>query len=340
MQPREDGSAKTHKCVEVARRQIRAGALGVCVATVPEAEVMTSGKIKGILLTSPLATEDKIQRMARLAEEATDLMMVVDHPRQVELYQETAESNGNRLNLLIDIDVGDQRTGVISKQSALELAETVERSRNLNFMGLQAYSGSSSHVVGFENRKIHSRKAMALALEVRGLLAARGIPVKILSGGSTGTYNIDTVLSGLTELQVGSYIYMDLDYHRIGGLDGSSYEDFNFSLTVLTSVVSTNHPHQVTLDAGLKSFSTDRPFVPVAKNLSGVNYAWKGDEFGALIFSPTNCKIHLGDRLEFFVPHCDPTVNLYDRVHVCRGDEVIGSWPIMNRPNTNNGHQR
>ena len=323
--------AKTHKCVQVAQQQIGVGALGVCVATVPEAEVMVQGNVHDVLLTSPLATSDKIGRMVQLAEKNPDLMVVVDHSRQVELYQEAAQSANRTLNVLVDIDVGDRRTGAFPGQPALALALTVDRSRNLKFRGLQAYSGSSSHVIGFERRQAHSLEAMAPVLETRERLIAQGLPVEILSGGSTGTYNIDTDLDGLTELQVGSFIYMDIDYHRIGGYGSRNYNDFGFSLTVLTSVVSVNHADQVILDAGLKAFSTDRPFRPKAKDLRGVSYEWKGDEFGALTLTSLDHDIKLGNRLEFIVPHCDPTVNLYDRVHACRGEEVAEVWPIMNR---------
>ena len=289
------------------------------------------GNIHDVLLTSPLATADKIGRMVHLAEKSPDLMVVVDHSRQVGLYEEAAQSATRTLDVLVDIDVGDKRTGVCPGQPALDLALTVDRSRNLKFRGLQAYSGSSSHVIGFERRQAHSLETMAPVLETRERMIARGLPAEILSGGSTGTYNIDTDLDGLTELQVGSFIYMDIDYHRIGGYGSRSYDDFGFSLTVLTSVVSVNHTNQVTLDAGLKAFSTDRPFGPKAKDLQGVSYEWKGDEFGALTLTSPDHDIELGDRLEFIVPHCDPTVNLYDRVHACRREEVAEVWPIMNR---------
>ena len=290
-----------------------------------------NGNINDVLLTSPLGTADKINRMVQLIEKSPGLLVVVDHLHQVELYQEAARSANQTLNVLVDIDVGDCRTGVSPEQPALELALTVDRSRNLNFRGLQAYSGISSHVVGFEHRRAHSLKVMSPVLETREQLIAKGLPVEILSGGSTGTYNIDIDLDGLTELQVGSYIYMDIGYHQIGGWESPNYEDFGFSLTVLTSVVSVNQNDQVTLDAGIKAFATDQTFGPKAKDLKGVNYKWKGDEFGAIIFDSPNHNIKLGKRLEFIVPHCDPTVNLYEKVYACRGEKVVEVWSIMDR---------
>ncbi|MDA2925697.1 DSD1 family PLP-dependent enzyme [Acidobacteria bacterium AH-259-G07] len=323
--------AKTHKCVEVARRQLEAGALGVCVATVPEAEMMVAGKVRGVLLTSPITSPNKIERMVRLAAKAADLMVVVDHPRQVELFQAAAAAQGRTLNVVVDLNVGDRRTGVLPGQPALDLALHVSRSKNLKLRGLQAYSGGSSHVVGFENRKAHSLAAMTQAAETRKKLAKEGLPVEIFSGTSTGTYNIDSDLAELTELQVGSYIFMDLDYRRIGGRNGEIYNDFGHSLTVMATVVSANHPDRVTLDAGLKAFSTDRSFGPEAKDVTGVTYRWGGDEFGILTLTSPSREIKLGDRLEFIIPHCDPSVNLYDRLYACRGNRVEAVWSVMGR---------
>src|SRR5262249_19431278 len=154
--------------------------------------------------------------------------------------------------------------------------------------------------------------------ESRHALAHAGLSTEILSGGSTGTWNIDTEMAEPTEMQTGSYVLMDLDYRRVG-------VDFPHALTVLATVVSANHDKFVTVDAGLKAFSTDRAFGPEAVGLPGSAYRWGGDEFGYLDVSP---KPGLGDKIEFIPPHCDPTVNLYDHIYACRGDSVEGIWRI------------
>ncbi|HXG08901.1 MAG TPA: DSD1 family PLP-dependent enzyme [Gemmataceae bacterium] len=323
--------AKTHKCPEIARRQVASGALGVCVATVPEAEAMVAAGIPGVLLTSPIVDRGKVGRMVALAKRGGDVMLAVGHPREGELLAEAAEAAGVVLKVLVDVDVGDRRTGVLPGGPALELARLLAKSKHLRLVGVQAYSGSASHTVGFERRQKVSREAMLKAVEVRDLLARHGLETQILSGGSTGTYNIDSAIRGVTELQVGSYVFMDVDYRRIGGKDGPVYTDFRPSLTVLTTVVSATHPDRVSVDAGTKAFATDVTSRPEAKGWEGLSYSRAGDEFGSLTAADGTKLPRLGDRLEFLVPHCDPTVNLYDHLWAMRGEKVEAVWPIVAR---------
>lgn len=323
--------AKTHKCPEIARRQVASGALGVSVATVPEAEVMVAGGVRGVLLTSPVVDRAKIARMVALVKQGGEVMLAVSHPRQVELLREAAEATRIRMDVLVDVDVGDRRTGILPGQPALELARLVAGAKSLRLRGLQAYSGSASHTVGFERRDKVSREAMQKAVQARELLEQDGLEVRILSGGSTGTYNIDSTIRGVTELQAGSYVFMDVDYRRIGGQGSPLYTDFRPSLTVVTTVVSASHPDRVTVDAGTKAFATDVTSRPEAKGREGLIYSRAGDEFGTLVAEPGGRLPALGDRLEFLVPHCDPTVNLYDRLWVLRGDKVEAVWPILAR---------
>jgi D-serine deaminase-like pyridoxal phosphate-dependent protein len=133
----------------------------------------------------------------------------------------------------------------------------------------------------------------------------------------------------MTELQVGSYVLMDIEYRDIGGKDGSVYQDFAHSLTVLSTVVSKSHADLATVDAGLKAFATDRQFGPEPKDILGVTYAFGGDEHGILTLKQPSREIKLGDKLEFLVPHCDPNVNLYDRVFCLRNEHVEAVWPIV-----------
>jgi D-serine deaminase-like pyridoxal phosphate-dependent protein len=322
--------AKTHKCPEIARRQVAAGALGVCTATVPEAEAMVAAGVRGVLLTSPIVEPGKIQRMIELARRG-DVLLAVGHPRQAELLIEAADAARIVLNVLVDVDVGDRRTGALPGQPALDLARLLARSKHLRVQGVQAYAGHASHTVGFEKRTKVSQEAMAKAVETRDLLVKAGFEARILSGGSTGTYNIDSAIAGITELQVGSYVFMDVDYRRIGGQSGAVYTDFQPSLTVLTTVVSASHPDRVTVDAGTKAFATDVSLRPEAKGTKGLSYSRAGDEFGTLGAEEGAKLPRLGDRLEFLVPHCDPTVNLYDRLWVLRGDRVEAIWPIVAR---------
>jgi D-serine deaminase-like pyridoxal phosphate-dependent protein len=323
--------AKSHKCPEIARRQIEAGAVGVCVATLREAEVMAEAGLPGILITSELVGEAKIERLMNLVVRHPDVMAVVDDATNVRRLGEAAEAHNIQLKVLIEMDVGTHRTGTAPGQPTLELAQVISRTPRLRLEGLQAYAGHASHTVGFEQRKAVGEKAMTLAFETQQLLRKNGIHADLISGGSTGTYNIETQLPFPVELQAGSYIFMDVDYRRIGGKTGDTYDDFDCSLTVLSTVISQAQAGWAIVDAGFKAFSTDRPFTPQCKTVGGLIYAWCGDEHGKLNLDKANREVRLGDRLEFIVPHCDPNVNLYDSLYAVRGDNVEAIWPIAGR---------
>jgi len=324
--------AKTHKCPAIAQRQMAAGALGICAATVPEAEALAAAGIRGVLLTSPIVDTGKIGRMVALASSGADVMLSIGSQKQTTLLAEAAEAAKVDIPVLVDLDVGDRRTGTFPGEPAVELAKQIGRSKRLQIKGVQAYAGHASHTVGFEARQKVSREAIGKAVETKKLLQKAGFDAQILSGGSTGTYNIDSAIDGFTELQVGSYVFMDVDYRRIGGADGQTvYADFQPSLTVLTTVVSAAHLDRVSVDAGTKAVDTTTTHRPEPKNRPGLVYAKMGDEFGAVTIEGGGKLPELGDRLEFIVPHCDPNVNLYDRIYACRGDKVEAIWPIAAR---------
>jgi D-serine deaminase-like pyridoxal phosphate-dependent protein len=320
--------AKTHKCANIARRQIERGAIGICVATIAEAEVMARAGIRGLLITGEMVGEPKISRLLRVVSQAPDTMVVVDNPANVAELQHAASAAGIRLTTLIDLDIGQNRTGIQPGEPALRLAESIARSSHLELKGICSYAGHVAHVVGFEERRAHSQRSLAQALATRDLLRHAGHNVEILSGASTGTYNIDSYIEGMTEMQSGSYVFMDVEYRKIGGKSGPVYEDFAPALCVLSTVVHRSG-NKAIVDAGLKAFSTDRPFGPEPFGVSGVTYEFAGDEHGRLLLADGN--VALGHRLRFIMPHCDPTVNLYDRFFCIRGDSVEDEWPIMER---------
>ena len=323
--------AKTHKCPQIARRQIDAGALGICTATIREAEVMAAAGLSGLLITSELIGPNKVQRLLRLTRAHPDTMTVVDHAWQAEQLSEAAAEAEVPLNIMIDIDPIGRRTGIPPGESAVLLAKTVDGLPNLNLRGVHSYSGVSSHVKGFAARKEHSEQVMAGPVESFNQMKRAGLPVEILSGCSTGTYNIDPHIPDITEMQVGSYVLMDVDYLGIGGQSGDVYDDFSAALTVLTTVVSKVHQDQATVDAGLKAIATDRKFGPDLKEVAGVDYRFGGDEHGILTLREPSQEIKLGDRLELIVPHCDPNVNLYDRMYCTRGEDVVEVWSVAAR---------
>jgi D-serine deaminase-like pyridoxal phosphate-dependent protein len=286
--------------------------------------------IRGLLITGEIVGEPKISRLIRVAKAAPETLVVVDDSHNIDDLQNAARTAAIQLNILIDLDVGQNRTGVQPGEPALRLAEHISAAKNLSLKGICAYAGHVAHVMGFEERRDSSRRALTRAVETRGLLLQHGHDVQLLTGASTGTYNIDPEIEGLTELQSGSYIFMDVEYRGIGGSSGMLYEDFSPSLSVLSTVIHRSAKKAV-VDAGLKAFSTDRPFGPEPLEVTGVQYEFAGDEHGRLILDNSSRDVRLGEKLRFIPPHCDPTVNLYDRFFCVRGEVVEDEWPIMER---------
>ncbi len=321
---------KTHKCPEIARRLIEAGAVGSCAAKLSEAEAFARGGIGGLLVTTAVIGQHKIERAVQLARLKPDTIFCVDNAQNVADLDDAAREAKLRLNVAIDLYVGN-RTGIPTGQPAVALAEAIARHKNVRLSGIQAYAGHASHRNGFEARRELSSGIMRTAAETKRLIEAGGIPCPLLTGGSTGTYNIDCDIDGVTELQPGSYVFMDIDYARIGGRDGPVYRDFRHSLTVLTTVVSKPSAKEAVVDGGLKAFSTDKPFMPDAKGVEGLGFTWGGDEHGKLNLAKASKALNVGDRVEFIVPHCDPTVNLYDSIHVLKGDVIEAVWPVTAR---------
>ena len=211
---------------------------------------------------------------------------------------------------------------------AVALAKQIASLKGLRVKGVQAYAGSASHTVGFEQRQRRSRELLAGAVETRKLLDAAGFNTSILSVGSTGTYNIDSAIAGVTELQCGSYCVLDVDYRSIGGRDGAVYKDFQPALTVLATVVNDNVDGRVSIDAGTKAIDTTTSHKPESIAPPGLVYNRGGDEFGIISNDNMTPLPKLGDRVEFIVPHCDPSIALHDRLYAMRGDTVEAVWPV------------
>ena len=323
--------AKTHRCPEIARRQIAAGALGVACAKLGEAEVMARAGVRGLLITTEVVAPSAIRRLTRLAREAPDTMVVIDHPDNVRALAQAAVEDGVSLNVLVDVHVGARRTGTEPGDPALSLGRLAAGQRGLRLRGLQGYAGHCAHVMGWAARRAASHQAMAPLMDTRARFLAEGLSVEVVAGASTGTYDIDTELPGLTELQSGSYCVMDLDYRRIGSKNSDALTDFEMALTVLATVVSVPTAERAMADAGLKAFSTDKPFPPEAVERPGLTYEFAGDEHGRLTVTDPSRAPRLGERIEFFPPHCDPTFNLYDRVYAVRGRTVEAVWDIAAR---------
>jgi 3-hydroxy-D-aspartate aldolase len=314
--------AKTHKCAEVARRQIAAGAIGQCCAILDEAEYLAEAGIENILITSPLVSEISVRRLIALNPRCPGLMAVVDSAEAAGRLSQAAFAAGQTLTLLVDVDVGHHRTGIAPGETAAALAAQVAQSPGLKFAGLQGYAGHVQHIADRAEREAESGAAMEKLRLTRDLLAAKGLKPRIISGGGTGSFDIDPARQVLTELQAGSYIFMDRQYNEVWA-DGPPFET---SLFVLSRVVSANQPDMVTTDAGLKAFSTDADTPLIAYGPKGASYSFFGDEYGRVELAEGE-KARAGEAVVCVTPHCDPTVNLYGHYVVIRGSEVVDHWP-------------
>lgn len=320
---------KTHKCPEVAKALLHAGAIGCCAARLSEAEVFADSAIPGLLITTAVIGKDKIARAVALARRAPDTIFVADNRQNVRDINDAAAVNpGEPINLAIDLFFG--RTGIQPGQPAVELAQLIDTLPHVMFVGLQSYDGAAAHTTPFDARSQRTASTMAKAIETKALIERAGIACPMVTAGSTGTYRFDAENPGITELQPGSFVFMDMEYGTIGGPDGTEYRDFKNALTVVTTVVSRS-PGIAIVDGGYKAFSTDRPFTPRPVDLDDVTYYWAGDEHGRLDTSRASREFQVGDRIEFIPPHVDPTVNLYDSIYALRGDRVEAVWPIAAR---------
>ena len=322
--------AKTHKCAEIARLQIEAGAVGACCAKLGEAEALADGGIvSGLLITSPVVSASAIERLVALNARTEGLMVAVDHPRNVADLAAAARGE-NPLRVLIDIDPGMHRTGVASPEAGVALLQAIRAEPALEYAGVQFYCGDLQHIEAYAERLAAMQaRADDLKTVIAALAGAGGAP-GIVTGGGTGTHAIDVGLGVFTELQAGSYVFMDSQYGACA-LREDEPQPFETALMVDARVVSANAPGQVTLDAGLKAFATDAgPPIPLAGAPEGSSYRFMGDEHGALVVGDA-APPPLGEMVTLAPPHCDPTVNLYDVFHVVQGDTLRALWPISGR---------
>ncbi|HUB84298.1 MAG TPA: DSD1 family PLP-dependent enzyme [Rhizomicrobium sp.] len=323
--------AKTHKCSEIAKRQIAAGALGICCAKLGEGEALADAGIDSILLTSPVVTDAGIARVMALNAKIGELRVTCDNASVAARLEEAARASGKKLRVVVDIDPGLGRTGILPGDGAVALAEQVANSAHLIFDGLQCYAGQVQHMESPNERRDASLSAMKDLAGLRDRLKAKGISPKLLSGGGTGTFDIDPDANTLTELQVGSYVFMDRQYNDVWEKPGQR-PPFEPSLFVQTTVISANRDGLVTTDAGFKSFATDAGSPAIFSGApEGSNYFFFGDEQGGVFYPSAHGKLGVGSVIVCIVPHCDPTVNLYDRYHGVRGDVLESIWEIEAR---------
>lgn len=323
---------KAHKCSTVGRRQVGQGALGHSCATLREAEAMAAGGLPGILLTTTLAARAQFERLARLLRRSRDVSLVVDDARAIEPLAAVALREGVELGVLVDVDVGQARTGTRDLAHAIALAGRVATTQGLRYDGIQAYYGHLQQRVPMADRLAAVSQQHERIADLLGRLRQAGLAPRIVTGSGTGTSLMDAKSGLFTELQPGSAFMMDAPYSvSLAGEDGTC--PFEVALFVQAIVISATEPGLAVINAGSKALATDMGLPKlVGAQWDGWTYAFSGDEHGVLrTKAPQAAEVPWGAQIRLVTPHCDPTVNLYDRFHVIRGDEVIDIWDIDGR---------
>jgi D-serine deaminase-like pyridoxal phosphate-dependent protein len=317
--------AKTHKSAAIARKQLEHGAAGICCAKLAEAEVLAAAGINDILITTPVVGGAKIARLADLNRRIR-AAVVVDDPGNAREIAAAAARAGVVVDVLVEVDVGQERCGVRTPEAAVVLARTVETARGLRFRGLQGYQGAGQLVRLHRERRAAVERASARLRLVVAALAEVGLTTAVLTGGGTGTAALDVEAGVLTELQPGSYVFMDASYGALEWEPGGAAPPFAQSLTVLSRVISRPSPRRVVVDAGLKALSSDAG-PPLVMGLDSARFSFAGDEHGIVELDDADAPA-LGEAIELVPSHCDTTVNLHDTFVVVRAGEVECTWPI------------
>jgi len=321
--------AKTHKCPVIALKQMELGAVGVCCQKVSEAEALVYGGVKDVLVTNEVVGRQKLTRLTALAHNAR-IGVCVDDAGQVSALDAAAREAGITLPVYVEINMGGNRCGVEPGEPAVALAQQVTQAPHLAFAGLQAYHGSAQHLRGWEERQHAIGEATKKARKTRDLLARHRIGCPTITGAGTGTFEFEAASGVYTELQCGSYIFMDADYGRNLDRDGAPTKAFEPSLFVWATVMSRPAQDRAIVDAGLKALAFDSgpPLVP---DEPAASYERASDEHGRLGISGATNRLNIGDKVRLIPGHCDPTVNLYDWYVCVRGGRVEQLWPITAR---------
>ena len=322
--------AKLHKSAEIALQLQRAGAVGACVQKTAEAEALAEGGVHDITITNQVIAHPKLLRVARLAAhlqtQGGRLALAVDSAEGIQRLAEAMAQAAPqaRIDVLVEIDVGQGRCGVPPGEPALALAQAVARLTQLRFAGLHAYHGRAQHLRSAAERREAIAAAVQAARHTRDLITATGLPVPLVTGSGTGTLVHEAASGVYGELQAGSFLFMDTDYAR--NEREPAQPVFEQALFVKTQVISACGSHAV-CDAGHKSHAIDSglPTVALLPPERALRYANGGDEHGLIYADGPKARLPALGRMLWLVPgHCDPTVNLHDYLIGVRGGLTAG----------------
>jgi D-serine deaminase-like pyridoxal phosphate-dependent protein len=321
--------AKTHKSPVIAALQARRGAIGQCVQKLGEAEILAWGGVPDILVSNEVVGACKLSRLAAL-DRIARVAVCADDPAQVAAIEQAARDAGVRLSVLVEIDVGAGRCGVAPGPEAVALAKAIAASAHLRFGGLQAYHGGAQHLRTLAERTAAIDMAAAGARRTVEQLRQAGLACPIVSGAGTGTFALEAASGVYTELQAGSYAFMDADYARNLDAEGLPVSMFRHALFVLATVMSAPRTGVAVLDAGHKALPTDSGF-PVVWQRPDISYVSASDEHGTLSVASETTPPKLGEKLRLVPGHCDPTVDRFDWYVGVRNGRVECLWPVAAR---------
>lgn len=318
--------AKAHKCPEIALRQVALGATGICCQKVSEAVPFVEAGVRDILISNEVVGAQKLALLARLAKQA-HMTVCVDNARALDALSSVMAEHDASIHVLVEIDIGQKRCGVQTPGEAVALARRVHKLPNLRFVGVQAYHGGLQHKRALDQRQKASDKAARAIRNYLDAFAAADIECPVVSGGGTGSAAFDVASQVYTEIQAGTYAFMDTDY---GGIDWGDALAFRHSLFLLGTVMSTPTPERAVIDLGLKSTSAESGAPQIADHPE-LRCVAVHDEHCILMADNRRSRPEVGTRLRLIPGHCDPTFNLHDCIVAVRGQHVEALWPISAR---------
>ena len=321
--------AKTHKSPVVAQKQIAAGAVGQCCQKVAEAEILVAGGVNDILVSNQIVGRRKLDRLAGLARNAK-IRVCVDDNDNINQINAAARRFNSSIEVLVEIDIGAGRCGVIPGKTAVDLAQSITKSSNLTFGGLQAYQGRAQHIRGFGERKLAIEKAGNLVQKTINLLSEADLDCRLVTGAGTGTFQFEASSGIWNELQAGSYCFMDADYGLNLDENGEFIDTFRNSLFIWSTIMSHSAKDRAVVDAGHKAASVDSGLPHVA-DLQDVTYVSASDEHGSLALGADAIGVKIGQKIRLIPGHCDPTVNLHDWYIGIRNGVVESIWSVEAR---------
>ena len=321
--------AKTHKSPVVAQKQIAAGAVGQCCQKVAEAEILVAGGVSNVLVSNQIVGRRKLDRLAGLARNA-NISVCVDDQDNINQINAAAKRFNAKIDVLVEIDIGAGRCGVVPGKAAVELAQIIAKNSNLTFGGLQAYQGRAQHIRGFGERKIAIEKAGKLVQETIHLLSEAGLECRLVTGAGTGTFQFEADSGIWNELQAGSYCFMDADYGLNLNETGEFINTFRNSLFIWSTIMSHPTKDRAVVDAGHKATSIESG-LPLVADLKDVKYVSASDEHGSLALGRDAIDAKIGQKIRLIPGHCDPTVNLHDWYIGIRNGIVESVWPVEAR---------